>query len=54
MHRGELRCLVSEDGDWKGVHTGQRQWRTTVARAEARAREGRPGLAYKRAGGRLG
>jgi hypothetical protein len=27
---------------------------TAVARAEARAREGRPGLAYKRAGGRLG
>jgi hypothetical protein len=28
--------------------------RTAVARADARAREGRPGLAYKRAGGRLG
>jgi hypothetical protein len=27
---------------------------TAVARADARAREGRPGLAYKRAGGRLG
>jgi hypothetical protein len=26
----------------------------TVARVQARAREGRPGLAYKRAGGRLG
>jgi hypothetical protein len=25
-----------------------------VAWADARAREGRPGLAYKRAGGRLG
>jgi hypothetical protein len=45
---------VSEDGDWNGVHPGRRQWRTVVAQVEARAREGRSGLAYKRAGGRLG
>jgi hypothetical protein len=43
---------VSEDSDWKEVHTGRRQWQTAAARVEARAREGRPGLAYKRAGGR--
>jgi hypothetical protein len=45
---------VSENDDWKGVHTGRHQWRTAVARAGARAREGRPGLAYKRGGGRFG
>jgi hypothetical protein len=45
---------VSENGDWKGVHTGRRQWRTAVARAGAHAREGRTGLAYKRGEGRLG
>jgi hypothetical protein len=54
VHRGELRTWMSEDGDWKGVHTGRRQWRTAAAQVEARAREGRPGLAYKRVGGRLG
>jgi hypothetical protein len=52
--RQSLGTWVSEDGDWKGVHTGRRQWRTTVTRVEARAREGWPGLAYKRGGGRLG
>jgi hypothetical protein len=52
--RKSLGAGVSEDGDWEGVHTGRRQWRTAAARVEARAREGRPGLAYKRAGGRLG
>jgi hypothetical protein len=45
---------VSENGDWKGVHTGRRQWRTSVARVGACAREGRSGLAYKHGGGRLG
>jgi hypothetical protein len=45
---------VSENDDWKGVHTGRRQWRTAMARAGARARKGRPGLAYKRKGGQFG
>jgi hypothetical protein len=52
--RKSLGAWVSEDGDWNGVHTGLRQWRTAAARVEARAREGRPGLAYKRGGGLLG
>jgi hypothetical protein len=34
--------------------TEQRQWRTAAARVETRAREGRPGLAYKRAGRSVG
>jgi hypothetical protein len=49
-----LSAWVCEDGDWNGIHTERRQWRTAAARVEARAREGRPGLAYKRGGGRLG
>jgi hypothetical protein len=51
---GSLGAWMSEDGYWKVVHTGRRKWRTAAARVEARAREGQPGLAYKRAGGRLG
>jgi hypothetical protein len=49
-----LGAWVREDGDRKRVHTERRQWRAAAARVEARAREGRLGLAYKRAGGRLG
>jgi hypothetical protein len=52
--RKSLGAWVSEDGDWEGVHTGRRQWRTAAARVEACAREGRPGLAYMHGGGRLG
>jgi hypothetical protein len=52
--RKSLGAWVREDGDWKRVHTERRQWRAAAARAEVRAREGRPGLAYKCGGGRLG
>jgi hypothetical protein len=52
--RKSLGAWVREDGDQKRVHTERRQWRAAAARVEARAREGRPGLAYKRVGGRLG
>jgi hypothetical protein len=52
--RKSLGAWVSEDGDWNVVHTGRRQWQTAAALVEARAREGRPGLTYKRGGGRLG
>jgi hypothetical protein len=39
---GSLGAWMSEDGDWKGVHTGRRQWRTAAARVErVRARDGR-------------
>jgi hypothetical protein len=35
-----LGAWVSEDGDWKGVHTGQHQWRTAELGGEcACARE---------------
>jgi hypothetical protein len=51
---GSLGAWMRENGDWKGAHTGRRQWRTAAARVEARAPEGRPGLAYKRLGGQLG
>jgi hypothetical protein len=52
--RKSLGAWVREDGDRNRVHTEQRQWRAAAARVEARAREGRPGLAYKHGGGRLG
>jgi hypothetical protein len=52
--RKSLSAWVREDGDRTRVHTERRQWRMAAARVETRAREGRPGLAYKRAGGRLG
>jgi hypothetical protein len=52
--RKSLGAWVREDGDRKRVHTERRQWRAAAARMEARAREGRPGLAYKRGGGQLG
>jgi hypothetical protein len=52
--RKSFGAWVREDGDRKRVHTERRQWRAAAARVEARAREGRPGLAYKRTGGRLG
>jgi hypothetical protein len=52
--RKSLGAWVREDGDRKRVHTERRQWRAAAARVEAHAREGRPGLAYKRGGGRLG
>jgi hypothetical protein len=52
--RKSLGAWVHEDGDRKRVQTERRQWRTAAARVETRAGEGLPGLAYKRAGGRLG
>jgi hypothetical protein len=45
---------VGEGFDWREVRTGGANGGTAVARADARAREERPGLAYKRGGGRLG
>jgi hypothetical protein len=45
---------VREEGDWKRVPTEQRQWRTAAAQVKTRAREGRPRLAYKRAGRSVG
>jgi hypothetical protein len=36
------------------VLTERRQWRTAAAQVETRAREGRPGLAYKRSGRSVG
>jgi hypothetical protein len=52
--RKSLGVWVRGDDDRKRVHTERRQWQTVATRVEARAREGWPGLAYKRAGGRLG
>jgi hypothetical protein len=52
--RKSLSAHGSEGDDWREVRTGGANGRTTVALADARAREGRPGLAYKRAGGQLG
>jgi hypothetical protein len=45
---------VREESDWIMVLTERRQWRTTAARVGTRAREGRPGLAYKQAGRSVG
>jgi hypothetical protein len=45
---------VREEIDWNTVLTERRQWRTTEARAGTRAREGRWGLAYMRAGRSVG
>jgi hypothetical protein len=45
---------VREEGDWKRVPTERRKWRTAAARVTTRAREGRPGLAYKRVGRSVG
>jgi hypothetical protein len=50
--RKSLSARGSGSVDWREVHTGGANGGTTVARGGAR--EGRPGLAYKRAGGRLG
>jgi hypothetical protein len=45
---------VREESDWTIVLTERRQWRTTAARVGTHAREGRRGLAYKRAGRSVG
>jgi hypothetical protein len=45
---------VHEESDWKAVLTERWQWRTAAAQAGTRAREGRRGLAYKRAGRSVG
>jgi hypothetical protein len=45
---------VREEIDWNTVLTERRQWRTAAAQAGMRAREGRWGLAYKRAGRSVG
>jgi hypothetical protein len=52
--REGLSAWVREESDQRRVHTERRQWRTAAARVKTRAREGRPGLAYKRARGQLG
>jgi hypothetical protein len=38
--RKSLGAWVSEDGDWRGVHNGRRQWRTAAARWRVRVRTG--------------
>jgi hypothetical protein len=45
---------VHEESDWNRVPTERLQWRTAAARVKTRAREGRPGLAYKRGGRSVG
>jgi hypothetical protein len=45
---------VHEESNWTTVLTERRQWRTAAARVGTRAREGRRGLAYKRAGRSVG
>jgi hypothetical protein len=51
--KGSEAC-GGEGVDWREVRTGGANGGTAVARADARAREERPGNAYKRARGRLG
>jgi hypothetical protein len=45
---------VCEESDWNMVLTERWQWRMAAARVETRAREGRPGLAYKGVGMSVG
>jgi hypothetical protein len=45
---------VREEIDWNTVLTERQQWRTAAARLGTRAREGRQGLVYKRAGRSVG
>jgi hypothetical protein len=53
---GSLGAWMSEDGDWKGVHTGRRQWRTATRRGftPGGANGGRRRLGWKRVRARDG
>jgi hypothetical protein len=47
--RKSLGAGVSEDGDWKGVHTGRRQWWAAAARRRVRVRAGSDRGGFRRA-----